>query len=594
MSIEGTPCMKTLPTAAILLSTLAGSLSAQCFETNFGTLVISGDDSLASDVALDASGFPMAGATYTHVRVNTNGACFLTTGNGGSGTTSTGYSTSASTMLTNMRGAAGASPRIAAYWRDLNLTAANGAGCYVNSTIPGKTVITWDRAVHFGQSTPIFTVQAQLYATGEIQLFWDGETNNTALGATVGISEGNNVADTGPTDLSAGTGVTATGLMYQTFTTLNTFDLKRKIASFVPDGTGGYTQTIGDCVPAFSEVFGAGCGGTSGTAYELFPANTLDLAGSGYRMTPNANGGYDFGPATGSAFTHTVTSLNLGDDTVGQFALPSAFTYPGGSTSTLHICSNGYIWMQPSTTADFSPTVGELFGGGARFCPLWADGVPDGFTGVNNVFAEHDPVTNKVYVSYVNIPVFGGVGGTLDLQCEFDLTSGAFEVRYGANCSSGNTSITGFTPGAGVSSADLGSLDFSARIPSGFSTSAVESPDLTLTAAPAPVIGSSVTWTASGVPAGAATTLMVSILRNETGQPIPFTENCTYYLHIPSFWDNRMMVVAGSQATHTIAIPNNPALAGFPVTMQAAALAPGVNTLGAITSNGVYSVFASF
>jgi hypothetical protein len=28
--------------------------------------------------------------------------------------------------------------------------------------------------------------------------------------------------------------------------------------------------------------------------------------------------------------------------------------------------------------------------------------------------------------------------------------------------------------------------------------------------------------------------------------------------------------------------------------MQAAALAPGVNTLGAITSNGVYSVFASF
>lgn len=584
-----------LSIAAILAAALTGSIRAQCFETNFGTLVGSGDDTLFSEVALDASGFPMAGITYTHVRANTNGVCYLTQGNGGSGTTSTGYSTSAATMANNMRGAAGASPRIAAYWRDLNLTVANGAGCYINNSIPGKTTITWDRAVHFGQSSPVFTIQAQLYATGEIQIFWDGDVNNTALGATMGISEGNAVADTGPTDLSAGAGVTATGLMYETFTTLNTFDLRRKTASFVPDGAGGYTQSLADCVPAFHENFGAGCGGSSATAYELFSPNTLDVAGQGYRMTPNANGGYDFGPATGAIFTHTVPSLGLGDDAVVSFPLPSAFSYPGGSTSAFVICSNGYIWMQPSSSADFSPTVAELFVNGARFCPLWADGVPDGATGVNNVFAEYDSATNKVYVSYVNIPIFGGVGGILDLQCEFDLTTSAYEVRFGQNCSSGNNAITGWTPGSGQSVVDRGSIDFSAQIPSGFSTQAAERSDISLSASPTPVIGSSVTWTASGVPDPAAITwLMISILRNETGQPIPFTEGCNYYLHVPSFWDNRVMTVAGGQATHTIAIPNNPSLAGFPVTAQAASLFPGVNTLGAITSNGVYSVFASF
>ena len=47
-----------------------------------------------------------------------------------------------------------------------------------------------------------------------------------------------------------------------------------------------------------------------------------------------------------------VAGLALGDDAVGTLALPAPFNYAGGSTSTLTICSNGYIWMQsPNTLA---------------------------------------------------------------------------------------------------------------------------------------------------------------------------------------------------------------------------------------------------
>jgi hypothetical protein len=46
------------------------------------------------------------------------------------------------------------------------------------------------------------------------------------------------------------------------------------------------------------------------------------------------------------------------------------------------------------------------------------------------------------------------------------------------------------------------------------------------------------------------------------------------------------LVGSGSSASWSMAIPNNPAFLSFPLKAQSAALAPGQNPFGFITSNG--------
>ncbi|MEY3161378.1 MAG: hypothetical protein RIT25_1369, partial [Planctomycetota bacterium] len=377
------------------LSLLTAAASAQCYESNIGTQIGLGDDTLLPLQAMNMT-FPMGASTYDACQINTNGAIFLTNGTTlGTGTTATGYSTSAATMVNNIRGAAGASPRIAAYWRDLNLTVGNNGGVFFNNTIPGKVVITWKNAVHFGQTTPVFSFQAQLFSTGEVRMYYDQNCNNTANTPIVGVSAGNAIADPGASNLLTGASSTSL-IMYQTFATLNTFNtFRNKSLSFVPNASGGYTETSSDCVAAQHVLYGSGCVFRSATFYENFPANTIDLSNTSLRMTPNGAGtGYIITPGFGTNYTHTLPGLGLGDDQNGTLALPAPFNYPGGSTSTLTICSNGFIWMQTNASTDFSPTTGEIFSNAARVMPMWCDGVPDGATNVNNVFAEVNAATN--------------------------------------------------------------------------------------------------------------------------------------------------------------------------------------------------------
>ena len=105
--------MNRILTSLSTVALLAMAAKAQCFEPNFGTLLGTGDDS-AFPSATTANPmnitFPMGGtfASYTHITVNTNGCAFLwNAATGVVGATASGYSTSAATILTNLRGAAG-------------------------------------------------------------------------------------------------------------------------------------------------------------------------------------------------------------------------------------------------------------------------------------------------------------------------------------------------------------------------------------------------------------------------------------------------------------------------------------------------------
>jgi len=577
---------------------LCAAATAQCYESNFGTLIGTGDDTaFPTTTTSNALGFtfPIGASNYTHYTVNTNGCVFLhTAATGILGATATGYSTSAATMLTNMRGAVGGSPRLAAYWRDLNLTVPNSAGLYYNNLAAGRGVFTWRNAVHFGQTSPIFTVQMQVFASGEVWMFYNGTLQNTAAGGMVGVSKGGLIADPGISDLSVGaTGVSVSPIVYQSFPTLNTFDLQNKTIKFVPNVGGGYNVVPTACEPANNTSYGAGCPNISATAYELFPANTIDLSNTSVRLTPTGTG-YLFTPGTGTNYTHTVAGLALGDDAVGTLALPTPFNYPGGSTSTLTICSNGYIWMQsPNTLADFSPTAAELFSNAARLMPMWCDGVPDGVTNVANVFAEVDTLNNKAYVSWLNIPIFGGVGGTMNVQCELNLTSGAVEYRYGA-ISCGNFALVGWTPGTGASVVDAGSIDFSARLAGGFQSTSPEQRALSLATATNPVIGSTMTFTTDRIPATGLSFYLLSAGQYNPGLDLGVigAPGCQAYITLPEILSS--LQIGSPTATTSLTIPNDPFFAGIAIYSQAVAVDPSANAFGFITSNGIRSYLNAF
>ncbi len=577
------------------LSTLAlcAAASAQCFDTNFGTQIGLGDDTLLAAQAIGFN-FPIGATNYTHIIPNTNGVAFLhTAATGALGTTGTGYSTSAATMLTNLRGAAGGAPRLAAYWRDLNMLAANSGAVWANNSVANRYVLTWRNAVHFGQTAPVFTVQMQIFDTGAVHYFYTASTSNTAACPMVGVSVGGAIADPGISDLSVGaSGVSTSKIVYQSFPLLNTFDLQIKTTAFVPNVGGGYDVISTPCVPAANANYGSGCPNVSATAYENFLANTIDLSNSSIRMTPTATG-YAFTPGIGVNYTHTVAGLALGDDQNATLALPVPFNYPGGTTSSLNICSNGFIWMQANTSTDFSPTTAEIFSGAARLMPMWCDGVPDGVANLANVFAEVDAINNKAYVSWLNIPIFGGVGGTMNTQCEIDLTSGAVEYRYGA-ISCGNVCIVGWTPGTPVSVVNAGSIDISATLAAGFSTSSPEQRALTLASATPPVIGTTVTFTTNEVPATGLSFYLLSAGQYNPGLDLGVlgAPGCQAYITLPEVFSS--LQIGSPSGSSSFGIPADPFFIGQSFYSQAAAVDPAANAFGFTTSNGVTSTMNAF
>lgn len=356
--------------------------------------------------------------------------------------------------------------------------------------------------------------------------------------------------------------------------------------------TSGLTYTWGLAgTPATSVSYGRGCYSRSATWYELF--GSFDLANTAIHLIPNGNGGYTMLPGTPTAFVHTVAGLALTDDSLGTLTLPTAFNYPGGSTTALTVCSNGFIWALPNTSYDFSPSSAELFTNGARYCPLWCDMNPDGTTNLNNVFAEVDSVNNKAYVTWSNVPTYT-TPGSVNMQVEFNLTTGEVNYTYGATTLPAITSLVGWSPGTGFSTADIGNFDISAMLPATFSTTATESLPLALAASNTPALGATVTYTASRVPAMGVSAVLISLIQVNPGIDLGYmgAPDCLALVDLNSAASSLML--GSPTATFAFAVPNNPAFVGLPLNVQAASLDAAANALGVITSNGISSVVGNF
>jgi len=227
-------------------------------------------------------------------------------------------------------------------------------------------------------------------------------------------------------------------------------------------GQMGRINLYESVLPGIATVtpYGTGCVNSPGaTFYELFQAGTFDLSNTSIQLTPSGGGtGYVVIPGSNTWLTPTGPSLGLTDDSVST-GQPLGFTlnYPGGSTNTVYVSSNGYIWAQNNTNNGCC--AGDPIGlrnSGARWCPQWGDLNPGAGGQV-----QFDTAPGMAAVTWTAVPEFGATNANT-FQVVF-FNTGVVEMRWQACSVVSHVVLTGFSPGA--NNPDPGSVDISASLP---------------------------------------------------------------------------------------------------------------------------------
>lgn len=188
---------------------------------------------------------------------------------------------------------------------------------------------------------------------------------------------------------------------------------------------------------------GSGCGARHASVYEAFAeAWQFDLSHTSFRMVPHA-GGYEVraGGGVWRAPSAAAVSLGLVDESTAICTFQGVFDYPGGSTSSFEVGSNG--------TVSAGPNLLDMFVGVAGFIDqphavwgVWRDFVP---TSLGNVWFEQ--VGTEVHITFLD--VFAIVDGLLDLtpsrfQLQFDTASDVVTFVFAGMAQVGGAGLYGF------------------------------------------------------------------------------------------------------------------------------------------------------
>jgi hypothetical protein len=369
-------------------------------------------------------------------------------------------------------------------------------------------------------------------------------------------------------------------------------------------------------------LYGSGCYLGADSWYENFAAGlsgagAFDFAGGGGTeqvIAAGANaagysvaaGATSWAAPTGTpVLTNTATPGPMLDDSMsGPQTLPFAFAFPGGTTSVIHIASNGFIHLGPTTltTSDFSPTVAEALTLEPRIFALWGDLEPSinlSTSPASGIYFQADPVNQVAYVTWLQVADRrGGVpapGATsVNVQCAL-FANGNVQLRYGTivprvggtgpvlvGVSKGNLNVSG-----GPTSVDPGNRDLSASMP--FSTNAPDQRPLTLDSN-LPRLGTNWTFTTSNV--NAVSPIAITFLGTapvDPGLDLGFlgAPNCRAYLN--TIVGDLTAVAAGGTASAIFPIPSTPGIVGLRIVGQSVCLTTQ-NALNLQTSNGVDAI----
>jgi hypothetical protein len=369
--------------------------------------------------------------------------------------------------------------------------------------------------------------------------------------------------------------------------TSSTTALTGSASAFPPLARFTYAPVPGS---AFNTTLGQGCYTRARSFYEVFQASANDLTGQTVTMVRNVDGGYDVTTTAGGSVTAPILpGLALGDDEVSPaVVLPFTFDYPGGSTDTIYVDSNGSVLLGATGTSTNTATAASLLNGTvARICPAMTDLLPDGATNVANAFAEVDPSNPGVFlITWNGVPCFGAATpSTFQLALIDNGTDDLVEMRYQTlvNDSTSNSGrcLTGFSLGSGA--LDAGPSDLTA----GPLSTVPDAPALAVTALTRPVLDSAWDLRLSNIPPTGLIGVDIYGLADPGIDDLFFVglPGCGLRstLDIQDAW-----LVGGSTHDYGLALPNDPSWNGLVFyTTSAVFTVPPPNAFGAMTGNGI-------
>jgi hypothetical protein len=349
-------------------------------------------------------------------------------------------------------------------------------------------------------------------------------------------------------------------------------------------GAGNLTVAVAGKVPsgvptANVTSVGTGCGACSSSFYEFFGnAAGFDLANNSMALVYN-NGSYQVGTSSATYVAPTGTNLNLSDDSETSVPLPFSLPFPGASTTTLQVCSNGFVSPAAGNGTSYVPDVAAFLGGQPRWAACWHDLLP---SGANNVYVDSSP--SVVRVTWLNVSNYGASGTPNTFQYQF-LPNGTVHVLWRAMTPGGNTYLVGYTPGGAA--IDPGNRDLSATLPAGFAQCGLDRPALALAAGNMPVLGTTVNLTTTNVPPGSpfgATVVSFTQAVPPTDLTSVGMPGCQGHVVGGSTY---VAFAPGASFALPLAIPLGSSWIGVNVITQAFTYSPPITPLGAIASNGV-------
>ncbi|MFN3240742.1 MAG: hypothetical protein ACE37K_04430 [Planctomycetota bacterium] len=608
--------MQRLLLSAAAIGVLAASSEAQCFEQNFGVLapLAGGTAGFGDDVHFDVQplnfAFPMGTATYTHAQATDNGIIYLT--NGGASNGPMGAGNGYQPVDVFLGTTVGDDPRIAPLFMDLWSQAGVSGGVWINNTIPGKFVVTWERVVEWWATTqpgpdPQYTFQAQIFQNGDVHFYFDGNVMGTLNPAQddprCGVSRGDGVVDPGASDLTTAPQNLTDFVMYEPFPAYtlpnpSPFDLNDTVVQFLNTGSG-YLCITQACNPAFHEPYGQGCYSISDSGYEELTPAGMDLSGmmiSGLSLGSAPGTGYLLTTTTGAGGITpgpTAVSLPLGDD-------DQVDTATVGGTMGLSVGSNGWVSVGTGNTNGFTPSVVDFLNQPSEWFTAWTDLQPNA-TGSGLVWYEENGSVATI--------TYDGVYGwnttlTNTFQFTYDSSNANFTLEFGAlSTANPENWVVGYSP-AGPS-VDGGGVDLSTL--NGAVLSAQNVAAMTLGASGAPIssstAGSTVTYTADNMfeiaPGVTLGLVALSTIQSDPGVPLAFLGAPGCDAFVGSLDVTLTLLGAGPTQSTTFNLPPG-VPSGFELYAQAVnlvtpnSLPNGQNAFGMILSNGVRSYVSSF
>ncbi|MCA8941028.1 MAG: hypothetical protein KDB80_00595 [Planctomycetes bacterium] len=330
---------------------------------------------------------------------------------------------------------------------------------------------------------------------------------------------------------------------------------------------------------------GAGCGDCLSAFYEYYPDGpSFDLANTGMQLTRNAALGYDVTPSAKTYVFPTGTDLTLAVNSETNVALPFSLPYPGGTTTSLIACTNGFISPAASNGTSQLANVGAFLGGAARWSACWHNYDPPANGRINVMTSP-----TEVRITYRNlVPTFGG--GQDNFQYVFE-PNGTVHFLYRGMTADGFGKLVGWTPGSAV---DPGPSDLSVAAPAGFTLCESDVTHLSLRLTDRPVLGTSIQFVTEHIAPGTTHgVVMLSFTRHLPPVDLGFVgmPGCPLY----GAGNGVLFPFSNPSSTErtTFAVPNAAWLTGMTVVSQSFTVSPLLNQLGVLASNGFVLKFGT-